>query len=156
MRRQRGVVLLLALLISLLLGLLAASALSSALQEVRMARVLAEGLKGFEQAEATLAAAVADLHGPLPQECAACSPPERPHQLIGQWQATPSGYFQLQNLGMSARATRLSDAPARLIRITAVSRDVENRQVLEAVYALADAQAQGPQRQLWRQRLRGD
>ncbi|MBK5002759.1 hypothetical protein IAE37_005035 [Pseudomonas sp. S31] len=156
MRRQAGVVLLLALIMSLLLGLLAASALTAALHEARMARLLSEGLQGLEQAEATLAAAVAEMHRALPGECAACRPPPRPHQLQGQWHATPSGYFQLQNLGISSRATHLAEAPARLVRATAVSRQVEGRQVLEAVYAMPDAQAQAPQRLLWRQRMGED
>ncbi|QCI10721.1 hypothetical protein E6B08_04560 [Pseudomonas putida] len=156
MTRQRGVVLLLALVMSLLLGLLAASALTDAQQEARMTRILGEGLKGFEQAEETLSVAAARLPALLPGVCNGCQPPKHPHRLLGQWHATPSGYFQVQNLGMSTRATHLSDQPATLVRVTAVSRQVENRQVLEAVYALPTAQAQAPQRLLWRQRPRED
>lgn len=156
MRREAGVVLVLALIMSLLLGLLATSALTAASQEARMARLWNEGLQGLEQAEATLAAAVAHMQTALPGECAACRPPPRPHRLLGQWHATPSGYFQLQNLGISSRVTRIVEAPARLVRATAVSRRVEGRQVLEAVYAMPEAQAQAPQRLLWRQRMGED
>ena len=56
MKRQRGVVLLLALVLSLLLGLLAASALREALVETRMAGYMRDGLLAFEEAEAALQA----------------------------------------------------------------------------------------------------
>jgi len=157
MKHQRGVVLLLALILSLLLGLFAASALRDALLETRMAGYLRDSLQAFEQAEATLLAGEAELHRAPPQQCQACLPPAHPHDLQGQWQASKSGYFQLQNLGESTRAAHMPKGePVTLYRVTAVSRQAESRQVLEAVYAIPAAQAQAPQRILWRQRLRED
>lgn len=157
MKRQRGMVLLLALVLSLLLGLLAASALRDALLETRMAGNLGEGLQAFDQAEATLLVAEAELQRAPPGLCQACLPPPRAHDLLGQWQASESGYFQLQNLGLTTRAAhRPRDEPVMLYRVTAVSRQLAARQVLEAVYAMPAAQTQPPQRILWRQRLRED
>ncbi|HDS1748353.1 MULTISPECIES: hypothetical protein [Pseudomonas] len=157
MKRQRGMVLLLALVLSLLLGLLAASALRDALVETRMAGYLREGLQAFDQAEATLLVAEAELQRAPPGLCQACLPPPRAHDLLGQWQASESGYFQLQNLGLTTRAAHgPRDEPVMLYRVTAVSRQLAARQVLEAVYAMPAAQTQAPQRILWRQRLRED
>ncbi|MNI29347.1 hypothetical protein D3C73_831620 [compost metagenome] len=157
MKRQRGMVLLLALVLSLLLGLLAASALRDALVETRMAGYLREGLQAFDQAEATLLVAEAELQRAPPGLCQACLPPPRAHDLLGQWQTSESGYFQLQNLGLTTRAAhRPRDEPVMLYRVTAVSRQLAARQVLEAVYAMPAAQTQAPQRILWRQRLRED
>lgn len=157
MKRQRGMVLLLALVLSLLLGLLAASAVRDALVETRMAGYLREGLQAFDQAEATLLVAEAELQRAPPGLCQACLPPPRAHDLLGQWQASESGYFQLQNLGLTTRAAhRPRDEPVMLYRVTAVSRQLAARQVLEAVYAMPAAQTQAPQRILWRQRLRED
>ncbi|RRV48049.1 hypothetical protein [Pseudomonas sp. p106] len=157
MKRQRGMVLLLALVLSLLLGLLAASALRDALLETRMAGYLREGLQAFDQAEATLLVAEAELQRAPPGLCQACLPPPRAHDLLGQWQTSESGYFQLQNLGLTTRAAhRPRDEPVMLYRVTAVSRQLAARQVLEAVYAMPAAQTQAPQRILWRQRLRED
>ncbi|HEK1692533.1 hypothetical protein D3C81_924590 [compost metagenome] len=157
MKRQRGMVLLLALVLSLLLGLLAASALRDALVETRMAGYLREGLQAFDQAEATLLVAEAELQRAPPGLCQACLPPPRAHDLLGQWQTSESGYFQLQNLGQTTRAAhRPRDEPVMLYRVTAVSRQLAARQVLEAVYAMPAAQTQAPQRILWRQRLRED
>ena len=147
MKRQRGVVLLLALVLSLLLGLLAASALSDALVETRMAGHLRDGLLALEEAEATLQAGEAEIKRAPPDPCSACMPPARPHDLAGQWHSTQEGYFHRQNLGPSKRAQ------ATLFRITAVSKQTQSRQVLEAVYAVA---ADKMQRMAWRQRLRGD
>jgi len=154
MKRQRGVVLLLALVLSLLLGLLAASALRDALVETRMAGYLRDGLLAFEEAEAALQAGEGEFKRAPPDRCTACMPPTRPHDLAGQWQGTQSGYFHVQNLGISTRAAHMPEGqPVTLFRITAVSKQAQTRHVLEAVYAAAD----GTTRRIsWRQRLRGD
>ncbi|WP_449429971.1 pilus assembly PilX family protein [Pseudomonas putida] len=155
MKRQRGIVLLLAMVFSLLLGMLAASALRDALLETRMAGHLRDGLQAFEQAEATLLQGLAQLQHAPPRVCQPCLPPPRPHDLHGQWQHTQSGFFQVQNLGQSTRAAHLPEGErVTLFRVTAVSRQTQARQVLEAVYAQPAAQVQVPQRILWRQRLR--
>ena len=154
MSRQRGVVLLLALVISMLLGLLAASALRDALVETRMTGYLSDGLLALEEAEAALQAGARELERAPPDACDGCLPPTRPHDLAGQWQGTQSGYFHVQNLGISTRAAHMPvGEPVTLFRITAVSKQVQSRHVLEAVYAVAD----GTTRRIsWRQRLRGD
>ncbi|CAI3793486.1 hypothetical protein GLGCALEP_00708 [Pseudomonas sp. MM221] len=73
MKRQRGVVLLLALVLSLLLGLLTASALSEALVETRMSGYMHDGLLAFEEAEATLQAGADELlRAPLARAKHAC------------------------------------------------------------------------------------
>ena len=154
MNRQRGVVLLLALVLSLLLGLLAASALRAALMETRMTGYLSEGLLALEQAEATLLVGAGELERAPPEQCDGCLPPSRPHELAGQWQRTPTGYFQLQNLGTSERVAHMPERQqVTLYRVTAVSLQAQARHVLEAVYAVAD---DSPRRITWRQRLRGD
>lgn len=154
MSRQRGVVLLLALVLSVLLGLLATSALRDALVETRMTGYLSDGLLALEEAEATLLAGVRELERAPPDTCNACLPPPRPHDLVGQWQGTQTGFFQLQNLGVSKRAAHMPEGqPVSLFRITAVSKQSRSRHVLEAVYAVAGNQTQ---RITWRQRLRGD
>lgn len=131
MSRQRGVVLLLALVLSMLLGLLA-----------------------LEEAEAALHAGARELERAPPGSCNACLPPARPYDLVGQWQASQTGYFHLQNLGVSKRAAHMPEGqPVTLFRITAVSKQTQSRHVLEAVYAVA---AGTTQRITWRQRLRGD
>ncbi|MFJ4453587.1 hypothetical protein ACIP1G_06830 [Pseudomonas sp. NPDC089392] len=154
MKRQRGVVLLLALVLSLLLGLLAASALREALVETRMAGYMRDGLLAFEEAEAALQTGESELKRAPPDRCTACMPPARPHDLAGQWQGTPNGYFQLQNLGPSKRAAHMPEGQQfTLFRITAVSKQTQSRHVLEAVYAVAGDTSR---RITWRQRLRGD
>ncbi|MFF7064224.1 hypothetical protein [Pseudomonas sp. NPDC008258] len=154
MSRQRGVVLLLALVLSMLLGLLAASAMRDALVETRMAGYLSDGLLALEEAEAALQAGAREFERAPPDACGACLPPARPHDLAGPWQRTPTGYFHLQNLGISKRAAHVPEGqPVTLFRITAVSKQAQPRHVLEAVYAVAD----GTTRRIsWRQRLRGD
>jgi len=154
MKRQRGVVLLLALVLSLLLGLLAASALREALVETRMAGYMRDGLLAFEEAEAALQAGEGELKRAPPDRCTACLPPARPHDLAGQWQGTQSGYFHVQNLGTSTCAAHMPDELlVTLFRVTAVSKQTQSRHVLEAVYAVA---GDTTRRITWRQRLRGD
>ncbi|MFJ4259942.1 hypothetical protein ACIP01_23665 [Pseudomonas monteilii] len=154
MKRQRGVVLLLALVLSLLLGLLTASALRDALVETRMAGYLRDGLLAFEEAETTLQAGADELLRAPPGKCQMCLPPPHPHDLTGQWQRSKSGYFQVQHLGMSKRVAYMPEGqPVALYRVTAVSQQAQARQVLEAVYAVAGDTIQ---RITWRQRLRGD
>lgn len=157
MSRQRGMVLLLSLILSLLLALLAASALRDALIETRMTGAMHDGLQAFEQAEIVLLAGVDELQRSPPDRCSDCQPPSRPHDLQGQWQKIKEGYFHLQNLGVTDRAAHMPEGEwFTLYRITAVSQQLAARQVLEAVYAIATAQPQAPQRILWRQRLRED
>ncbi|MDZ3993881.1 hypothetical protein [Pseudomonas sp. Teo4] len=157
MSRQRGVVLLLALVLSLMLGLLAASALREALVQTRVTGLMRDSLQAFEQAEATLSAGLNELQRTPPVVCHGCLPPSRPHDLQGHWQSSENGYFHLQNLGETSRAAHMpEDQEVTLYRVTAVSRQQVARQVLEAVYAIPDAQGQAPQRILWRQRLRRD
>ena len=154
MKRQRGVVLLLALVLSLLLGLLTASALRDALVETRMAGYLRDGLLAFEEAETTLQAGADELLRAPPGKCQMCLPPPHPHDLTGQWQRSSSGYFQVQHLGMSTRVAYMPEGqPVALYRVTAVRQQAQARQVLEAVYAVAGDTIQ---RITWRQRLRGD
>lgn len=154
MKRQRGVVLLLALVLCLLMGLLTASALRDAVVETRMAGYMHDGLLAFEEAEATLLAGANELERAPPEACGACLPPDRPHDLAGQWQGTQSGYFHVQNLGTSTRAAHMPDKQlVTLFRITAVSKQTQSRHVLEAVYAVA---GDTTRRIAWRQRLRGD
>ncbi|MBO9551763.1 hypothetical protein [Pseudomonas sp.] len=157
MNHQRGIVLLLSLVFSLLLALLAASALRDALIETRMTGAMSDGLLAFEQAEIVLQAGVDELQRSPPVKCSDCQPPSRPHDLQGQWQSIKGGYFHLQNLGTTTRAAHMPEGErVTLYRITAVSQQLAARQVLEAVYAIPTAQAQAPQRILWRQRLRQD
>lgn len=154
MNRQHGVVLLLALVLSMLLGLLAASALRDALVETRMTGYLSEGLLALGQAEATLLAGAGELERAPPERCSACLPPAQPHDLVGQWQRTQTGFFLLQNLGDSDRAAHMPQGQqVTLYRVTAVSLQTRPRQVLEAVYAVA---GDTTRRITWRQRLRGD
>ncbi|WDY57386.1 hypothetical protein [Pseudomonas sp. PSKL.D1] len=155
MKRQRGVVLLLALGLSLLLALLAASALRDAMMEMRLTGYMEAGLKAFKQAEDTLKAGFNQLKLNPPAPCNACPPPARPHDLEGEWQTTDDGYYHLQNLGVTKRAVHWpAGEPVTLYRVTAVSKQPETRQVLEAVYAAPTALPQALQRILWRQRLR--
>ena len=157
MNGQRGVVLLLALVLCLLLSLLSASALRDALVETRMTGVMRDGLLAFEQAEDALRAAEeAFTRGP-PELCEGCLPPPRPHELQGSWQSSKSGYYQLQNLGVTRKAVHMPEGEqVTLYRVTAVSQQLAARQVLEAVYAVPTAQAEAPRRILWRQRLMED
>jgi type IV pilus assembly protein PilX len=157
MNGQRGVVLLLALVLCLLLSLLSASALRDALVETRMTGVMRDGLLAFEQAEAALLAGEEAFQRVPPELCEGCLPPPRPHELQGPWQRTKSGYYQLQNLGVTRKAAHMPEGEqVTLYRVTAVSQQLAARQVLEAVYALPVAQTQAPQRILWRQRLKED
>lgn len=157
MSRQRGVALLLALVLSLLLGLLAVSSLRAALQETRMSSSLRVSLQALEAAEAVLLVGVDHVRRAPPAICQACPPPSHPHELRGTWLSTSSGYYQLQNLGVTDKAAHTpAGEHVTLYRVTAVSRQLPARQVLEAVYAVPTAQAQAPRRILWRQRLRED
>ena len=153
MKHQRGVVLLMCLVLSLLLGVLAASALRDALLETRLSGHLLRSVQAFEQAEAALLEAATQLPERLP-ECQGCLPPARPHALDGPWQRNASGYFMVQNLGITARAAHVPEGESvRLFRITVVSEHLAARQVLEAVYAVATNGAGEPRRVLWRQRF---
>lgn len=154
MRRQRGVVLLLALGMSLLLGLLAAQVLYEAQARQRLVSEHVAGVRAFEQAEAGLLEGLALVQAGLAPPCGSCPPPSiPPDAAIAPWQQTPSGFVLLQTLGASERALGLPPAtPVTLVRVTAISQASRNRQVLEAVYALQDAAA--PLRISWRQRLR--
>lgn len=75
MKRQQGLVLLLALVLCLLLGTLAASALRDALIETRMTAAMRDGLQAFEQAEAVLLDGVDEL-----QRAHRQTAPDVPHQ----------------------------------------------------------------------------
>ncbi|AIR88147.1 hypothetical protein [Pseudomonas cremoricolorata] len=152
MSRQRGVVLLISLMLSLLLALLAASALHDALNDTHQAAYLLKGGQAFEQAEATLLEAASLLPAGMPV-CKGCPPPIRPHELQGRWQPAASGFYQIQNLGTTERAMhRPRGEQVTLFRVTAVSAQAQSRQVIEAVYALADGEGEVAQRILWRQR----
>ncbi|MCE1118271.1 MULTISPECIES: hypothetical protein [Pseudomonas] len=156
MKRQQGVVLLLALGLSLLLGLLAAQGLRDALVQQRLLSEQLAGARAFEQAEASLIEGAALLSTHLPEPCSACLPPGLPgDEPAPPWQATDSGFVFLQNLGQSNRAAGLpADAQVTLVRVTAIGQQVHGRRVLEAVYALADAAV--VRRISWRQRLEDD
>ncbi|BBH44176.1 hypothetical protein [Pseudomonas sp. KU43P] len=157
MNGQRGMVLLLALVLSVFLSLLAASALRDALVDTRMTGAMRDGLFAFEQAEVALLAGAEVLQRAPPGPCQSCLPPPRPHALQGPWQSTQGGYYQLQNLGVTDKAAHMPEGEqVTLYRVTAVSKQLAARQVLEAVYAMPTAQARAPQRILWRQRLRED
>ncbi|HDS1734828.1 hypothetical protein [Pseudomonas sp. BP8] len=157
MKRERGMVLLIALVLSLLLGLLAASALGEAMAQTRMASHLLASARALEQAEATLLDGAAMLALAPPTACQRCLPPADAHQPDGRqgaWQTAAQGWFLLQNLGPSTRAADLPAGTAvTLYRVTAVSQQQRGRYVLEAVYALHADQAQTPHRVLWRQRI---
>jgi type IV pilus assembly protein PilX len=156
MKRQQGVVLLLALSLSLLLGLLAAQGLREALMQQRLMGEQLAGARAFEQAEASLIEGAALLSTRLPERCSACLPPGLPDgEPAPPWQATDSGYVLLQNLGESTRAASMpAGQPVTLVRVTAISRQVQGRRVLEAVHALDDTAV--PRRISWRQRLEED
>lgn len=153
MRRERGVVLLLALGLSLLLGLLAAQGVREALLQQRLVSEQLAGARAFEQAEASLIEGAALLAGHSLERCLACLPPDLPSdEPPPPWQATDSGYVLLQTLGQSTRAAGLPEGqPVTLVRVTAISRQVRGRRLLEAVHAL-DGTAQAL-RISWRQRL---
>ncbi|MDF0729163.1 hypothetical protein P0Y43_00245 [Pseudomonas entomophila] len=158
MRRQRGMVLLLALVLSVLIGLLASSSLRDALLQTQAAGQLASAAQALEQAEASLVDGAQRL-GEAPQApCLACPPPRDAHDLRGGeplWQRGDDGFFLVQHLGETTRAAHLADGVrVALYRVTAVSRQVRARQVLEAVYALDLEQGGPPHRLFWRQRLR--
>jgi len=119
-------------------------------------RLMSEQLaaaRAFEQAEAGLVEGAALLVGELPAPCQGCLPPAIPLEAPGPpWQATDSGFVLLQNLGSSERVAGLPVGKrASLIRVTALSLEPRRRRVLEAVYALDDAEQL--QRISWRQRL---
>lgn len=156
MKRQQGVVLLLALGLSLLLGLLAAQGLREALVQQRLLGEQLAGVRAFEQAEASLIEGAALLSTHLPEPCSACLPPELPDdEPLPPWQATDSGHVFLQNLGQSNRAAGLpADEQVTLVRVTAISRQARGRRVLEAVHALDDTSVL--RRISWRQRLEDD
>lgn len=158
MKRQRGMVLLIALVLSLLLGLLAAAALREALLQTRMAGLLLASSQALEQAEAVLQEGAARLALAPPSECQHCLPPTDAHEVTaagGDWQAAGQGWFNLQNLGQSDRPAHLPEGTqVTLYRVTAVSQHTRARYVLEAVYAQPVGQAQTLQRILWRQRLK--
>ncbi|MDH0304683.1 MULTISPECIES: hypothetical protein [unclassified Pseudomonas] len=157
MSRQRGVVLLLALTLSLVLGLLASMALR---EGVLLQRQLAEQLavaQAFEQAESSLLEGAALLASGLPSPCVACRPPDLPDaQPPAPWLRTDSGFVFVQALGQSTRIAGMPPGDRlMLVRVTAVSRQVRVRQLLEAVYAVVDDSA-SMTRISWRQRLEGD
>ena len=156
MKRQQGVVLLLALSLSLLLGLLAAQGLREALVQQRLLSEQLAGVHAFEQAEASLIEGAALLSTHLPELSSACLPPGLPgDEPAPPWQATDSGYVFLQNLGQSSRAAGMPvGEQVTLVRVTAISRQVRGRRVLEAVHALDDAAVL--RRISWRQRLEDD
>ncbi|AZL72294.1 hypothetical protein [Pseudomonas oryziphila] len=156
MRRQRGVVLLLALSLSLLLGLLAAQGLREALLQQQLMSEQLAGARALEQAEASLVEGAALLSTHLPEQCSACLPPDFPgDNPAPPWQTTDSGYVLLQNLGESTKAAGMAvGEQVTLVRVTAISRQVHGRRVLEAVHALDDAAVL--RRISWRQRLEDD
>lgn len=153
MKRQRGVVLLMALTLSLLLGLLAAQVLREAQARQWQVSEWLAAARGFEQAEAGLLEGSVWAIEQLPALCRQCLPPPIPPGEPGApWVAAAGSHLLLQNLGSSNRVKGLAaQQRADLIRVTAISREPRGRQVLEAVYALDDAGA--VQRISWRQRL---
>lgn len=156
MKRQRGVVLLLALSLSLLLGLLAAQGLREALVQQQLMSEQLAGARAFEQAEASLVEGAVLLSTHLPEQCSACLPPGLPGESPAPpWQTTDSGYVLLQNLGESTKAAGMpAGERVTLVRVTATSRQIHGRRVLEAMYALDDAAV--VRRISWRQRLEDD
>lgn len=157
MSRQKGVILLASLVLMLMLGLLSASALQGALLQARMASNLVQSLRGMEKAEATMAEGEARLLQAQPAACTLCQPPASPHDEAthaGQpWHSAREGVYLLQNLGPSMRAAHVPGGRmVNLFRVTAVSRTIPGRQVLESIVALEEGRA--PLRIMWRQRLR--
>lgn len=153
MSGQRGVVLLTALTLSLLLGLLSAMALQEALLQQRLAGEQRSMARAFEQAEASLIEGALLLLDTPPSLCQACLPPDLPEREPGlPWLRTASGFVLLQNLGASERAIGGPvEGQVTLFRVTALSRQSQGRQFLEAVYALDGPLLSG--RVSWRQRL---
>lgn len=158
MRRQRGMVLLLALVLSLLLGLLVASGLRDALMLSWTAGGSLNAAQALEDAEESLLEGVERLLQAPPGACNSCQPPPAPHDVRGGepfWQQGRRGFYLLQNLGESTLAAHVTEGQqVTLFRVTAVSQQQNARHVLEAVYAVDEGSGQAPQRVLWRQRLR--
>ena len=154
MSAQQGVVLLTALTLSLLLGLLSTMALQEALIQKRLAGEQRSLALAFEQAQASLAEGLLLLLEASPPLCQACLPPALPDGEPGlPWLRTERGFVLLQNLGESTRAAgRPVDERVTLVRVTAISRQSQGRQFLEAVYALDGSRLPG--RVSWRQRLK--
>lgn len=158
MKRQRGMVLLLALVLSLLLGLLVASSLREALLLSWTSGSLLAAAQALEDAEASLLEGAERLRLAPPAPCQVCQPPAAPHDVHragAPWQQGTRGFFLLQNLGESTLVAHVPEgAQVTLFRVTAVSQQVRARHVLEAVYALDEQSPESLQRVLWRQRLR--
>ncbi|MDH0646168.1 hypothetical protein N5D48_05430 [Pseudomonas sp. GD03858] len=156
MTRQRGVVLLLALTLSLVLGLLASVALREGLLQQRQLGEQLAVAQAFEQAESSLFEGAALLANGVPAPCLLCQPPGQPgEQPSLPWLRTGSGFVLLQTLGPSTRVAGMPPGERlTLVRVTAVSRQVRARQLLEAVYAVDDMAS--VTRVSWRQRLEGD
>lgn len=160
MKRQRGVVLLVALILLLMVGLLGASALHDAQLQARMSGDLTASTKAFEQAESVLAEAGARLLVTVPPPCQSCMPPPPPQAARdaggegdGGWLALEEGFFLVQNLGNTSLAAHTSPGTSvTLVRVTAVSRQARGRRVLEAVYAVHDDPPYLLRRITWRQR----
>ena len=157
MTAQRGVALVLAMVISLLAGVLMASATREAVAQAAASGSVLATAQAFEAAEATLLEGLAHLQVSPPGPCQPCTPPHAPHDLlpgVPGWQWGEQGAYLLQRLGTTIYAAGWPpDVPATLYRITAVSSEPQARQVLEAVYAMAEADAHPVQRVMWRQRL---
>lgn len=153
MKKQRGVVLLITLVLSLLLALLAAQVLSEAQARQWLVSEQVAAAQAFELAEAGLLEGAALLGDGLPPPCTQCLPPSLPPaEPVLPWRKTLNAFVLLQNLGQSTRAAGLAPGErVTLVRVTAISPERRHRQVLEAVYALGDAQP--PRRISWRQRV---
>ncbi|AGL87025.1 pilus assembly PilX family protein [Pseudomonas protegens] len=147
---QRGMALLVSLVFLLLLTLIGLSSLQNATLQEKMAASLTLHNHAFQAAEAALrvgesAVQQDDFRLPVCASPVQCAPPAESALVKAPgvnaasavlWIASGSGFYGVQNLGVSQDAVNVpSNTPATLYRVTAVGLAGQSRSVLESIYA---------------------
>ncbi|MHC8288858.1 pilus assembly PilX family protein [Pseudomonas sp. XS1P51] len=146
---QRGMALLVSLVFLLLLTLIGLSSMQSATLQEKMAGSVSLRNQSFQSAEAALrvgesAVELKTYELPLCSNTTRCAPPAEALLITAAgfnadsgvtWIASGSGFYGVQNIGVTSAAVNMEGDPVTLYRVTAVGIAGNSRSVLESIYA---------------------
>lgn len=149
-RRQNGMALMMSLVFMLLLSLIGLSSMQSATLQEKMAGSVVSRNQSFQDAESALRMGESAVLGggfqsQMCEDPIRCAPPAESAVVATAgfnaqsgvtWVAAGSGFYGLQNLGVSEKAVNVpSKLPVILFRVTAIGRAGQSRSVLESIHA---------------------
>ncbi|MHC8385420.1 pilus assembly PilX family protein [Pseudomonas sp. LB3P14] len=147
---QRGMALLVSLVFLLLLTLIGLSSMQSATLQEKMAGSVSLRNQSFQSAEAALRVGESEVELKtyslklcidVPPQCA---PPAESSLITAAgvnstsgvtWKASGSGFYGVQNIGVTSAGVNMNGDYVTLYRVTAVGIAGNSRSVLESIYA---------------------